>query len=196
MGISGWPSLGAVATPDTVAEAVGRPRASPAAYWAFRRGIGRSCGARESVGQVGLKIYDRTSFAVTDDGLTRDARRRAETTVWVRIQIGHPSPRGGAFTPLAGARPCFTATETHVTATDKDDVVERLLLEVKETERLSDAILERRRTLYQLTVAHPGKVIEYFGSQPVPTDPIERRLRDTLLKIAANSVLESLKGEP
>ena len=76
---------------------------------------------------------------------------------------------------------------------NKDDVIERLLYEVKEEERLSDAILERRRTLYQLTVAHPGKVIEYFGSQPVPTDPRERRLRDALLKLAANTVLGSLE---
>jgi hypothetical protein len=74
-----------------------------------------------------------------------------------------------------------------------DGVIEKLLQNARETERLSEDILEKRRQLYRLTVGNPGKVIEYFERQPLPTDPRERLLRDMLLKIAANAVLDSLR---
>lgn len=74
----------------------------------------------------------------------------------------------------------------------KDDLIDKLLQEAREEEKLSEDILAKRRQLLELTKQHPSKVIEYFDRQPEPTDPRERLLRTKLLRLAAHAILNGL----
>ncbi|MFL6600753.1 MAG: hypothetical protein ACJ8R9_05425 [Steroidobacteraceae bacterium] len=75
---------------------------------------------------------------------------------------------------------------------NRDEVVEKLLLEAREVEQLSDHTLEKRRELYEHTRRQPAKVIDYFDRAPPPRDSRERLLRTQLLRIAAQAILDDL----